>query len=257
MIGLYLMQGRRTEEINTGDKRMTMRKRITNGWTIAAVAMAILAVNTNAADITYEGFQTDIETMLATEEVTPKGWRNTNPAKPLDVDGDNILGTDGYMVKDKPTVTPSYFSSWSRVSLNDNAWAKYIDDPDDPTGADTVRDPRWRKGRASDDGYYTFTITGSSLENKRLQIGLLIPGGQSTGIHTLEQTSGGTAQASQTSEVTAINDSLAAIFWVVEGAKDGDVFLISNPVEKQNCGMFVDSAPGAAPATPGTLIYGK
>ena len=58
----------------------------------AVVAVAFVGV-TQAAVITYVGNQTEIE---AYTDTPTEGWRNATPAKPLDIDGDNILGTDGW-----------------------------------------------------------------------------------------------------------------------------------------------------------------
>ncbi|MCH7229101.1 Ig-like domain-containing protein, partial [Haloferula sp. A504] len=56
------------------------------------------------AAITFVGTQDNMETKNDDPTV---GWRNTTPAKTLDIDGDNIIGTDGYRTSNRSS-NPSY-----------------------------------------------------------------------------------------------------------------------------------------------------
>ncbi|MCH7228389.1 hypothetical protein MLD59_19775, partial [Verrucomicrobiaceae bacterium E54] len=71
-----------------------------------ALAAAVLATTgfAQAASINFVGSQDNIETKNDDQTI---GWRNTTPAKTLDIDGDNIIGTDGYRTSNRSS-NPSY-----------------------------------------------------------------------------------------------------------------------------------------------------
>jgi len=78
----------------------------------------------SAAGVNYAGVQTDLGS----------GWRTSSVQKPLDIDGDNVLGTDGYYLVNLPSVLPSYVSQaaiLTTTSQGDPSYA-FIDDPTHP-----------------------------------------------------------------------------------------------------------------------------
>lgn len=240
---------------------MTMRKQIIDVWTIAVVAVAILAVNTNAADITYEGYQGNVESP-ADDPTT--GWRNPTPAKPLDLDGDNILGSDGYYAFGSAISQPSYISSWAlyaNLGLNWSTGYGVADDPADPTGADTKPFGRWAGDSGPDGSMFEFTITGTDLDGKTLTVGLLF--GHWTTPKTyqfeLRQYAGGSGTASSP-VFSSSGGALEVAYFNVTGASAGDTFVVITSASESSRNMigwtFDTSAAGPTP-TPGTVFYVK
>ena len=103
---------------------------------IIAASLATAAAFTTrpaaAANINYVGVQYDVE---ASTNTPTTGWRNPTPAKPLDIDGDNILGSDGYDVYFEKASNPSYATIGYPYPNRNNASALW-DDPANPTGDD-------------------------------------------------------------------------------------------------------------------------
>ena len=87
-----------------------------------------------AANINYVGVQYDVEDN--TTNTPTAGWRNPTPAKPLDIDGDNILGSDGYDIYFKKASNPSYATIGYPYPNRNNATLALWDNPASPTGND-------------------------------------------------------------------------------------------------------------------------
>jgi len=160
-------------------------------WAFATPATA------KYATIKYVGTQFDIE---SPEDDPAVGWRNPTPKKPMDIDGDHVLGTDGWRVgyignaaKDPP------YAQTAKTAPNANAHGRW-DNPADPSGKDTTQgvlhDARAGKGETSRT-LLKFTITEALPEGTTLRVGLLfdVLGGPNTATYTLRQTFGGTASA--------------------------------------------------------------
>lgn len=128
----------------------------------------VTSVASPGANISYEGYQVNMET---TANDPTFGWRNPTPAKPLDLDGDNILGSDGYYAFASAISKPSYVSSWAVTASNSNwttGWG-VADNPADPTGPDTLPFGRWYPPPSS---VFNFVVTGD-LADKVLTVGIL------------------------------------------------------------------------------------
>ncbi len=171
----------------------------------------------------------DIESDADTPE---SGWRNTTPAKPLDIDGDNILGTDGWFLDHTKSV-PSYVSI-IKPGANVNGMSAWglLDNPSDPSGKDDVIVSAFHDTRAglgdTTAPLIKWVIKGNHLNGKTLRLGVLSDVMDTgTATYTLEQTVGGSANA--TSPALAYNgDSLDVAFFDVTGALEGDTFVITS-----------------------------
>ncbi|MCH7227081.1 sialate O-acetylesterase [Haloferula sp. A504] len=160
-------------------------------WSFATPATA------KYATITYVDTQFDIE---SPEDDPGVGWRNPSPPKPLDVDGDHILGTDGWRVGQVGNaVSDPPYATTAQVAPNANAHGRW-DDPLDPAGKDTTQgvlhDAKANAGETSAP-LVTFEITEEIPEGEVLRVGVLfdVMGGPNTATYTLRQTFGGTATA--------------------------------------------------------------
>ena len=98
------------------------------------LASAFSISSAGAATIDYAGVQFGVED--STTNTLTTGWRNPTPAKPLDIDGDNILGSDGYLIYFNRISNPSYATIATTGYINRNNASVFWDDPTDPTGAD-------------------------------------------------------------------------------------------------------------------------
>ncbi|PXA03436.1 hypothetical protein DDZ13_12135 [Coraliomargarita sinensis] len=185
------------------------------------------------AVITYVGHQDNVD--AKTDDPT-SGWRNTTPAKTHDIDGDNILGTDGYaMFRNNSAFSvvslPSYISAVTHVSTHSNANASFgvMDNPSDPSGSDDINYGLWyltTTGGTTD--VFTFTITGTDLDGKTLRVGLAYDGYNGSGNQqlTITQTAGGAA-ADNSGTVSWGNDGLDFVFFDITEVNDGDVFTVN------------------------------
>ncbi|MCH7228410.1 Ig-like domain-containing protein [Haloferula sp. A504] len=198
------------------------------------------------------------------------GWRNTTPAKPLDIDGDNILGTDGYHLHNL-TSAPSYGTVTvlpGASGFGPYGSAKW-DDPNNPGGADLSGDRLFRQ-----DGGYTvgtlsipilqFEVTGTDLDGRTLRLGILcdaIADGSGTASYTITQTSGSGTDSVTSDILTYDGNALDVAFFDITGAVAGDVFVIQtttitapgfpNPANfQQFVGFTFDSDAGGSDTTP-------
>ena len=163
----------------------------------AATLSFAVPASVQYATISYLGTQFDIESPTDDPGV---GWRNTSPPKPLDIDGDHILGTDGWRVGNVGNVVsdPPYAKT-AQTSPNANAHGRW-DNPLDPTGKDTnqgvLHDAKANLGETSAP-LVTFEITDEIPAGETLRVGILfdVMGGPNKATYTLSQTFGGTASA--------------------------------------------------------------
>ena len=186
----------------------------------AAMGSFALAGGSVQAAISYVGFQANVESDLNT---TTTGWRNAGPVKPLDIDGDNTLGTDGYhFATVGMSSLPAYISS--AVGQNPKNVFGLIDDPTDPTGDDVSALLWWNQASLVD-----FTIAGSSLDGKVMRLGLFIGTriSDTTYTYTVTQTTGGSATASTTGTLTVAEAESGMAFFDLTNVSAGDVFRVT------------------------------
>jgi hypothetical protein len=216
---------------------------------LTAVAAGLAFAGTaDAADISYVGFQANVESDLNT---TTTGWRNASPAKPLDIDGDNILGTDGYhFATAGMSSLPAYISS--AVGQNPKNPFGLIDDPTDPTGDDVSALLWWNQASLVD-----FTIAGSSLDGKVMRLGLFIgtrTAGGGTYTYTVTQTTGGSATASTTGTLTVAGAESGMAFFDLTNVSAGDVFRVTG-TDTDISSMQLGGITFDTPAPPAGTVF--
>lgn len=200
--------------------------------TVAVLAAFLGAGSANAATVTYVGHQDDVE---AAADTPTTGWRNATPAKPLDIDGDNILGTDGYSIfqanGNSISSLPTYISSVQRIGGNSNSAGSFgvMDNPADPSGADTINFGIWHAGASNTNAsnIFRFTVAGTDLNGQTLRVGIMydtfnVSGSQTL---TLTQTVGGSATASSPL-LTFADTGMDVAFFDITNAIAGDVFTL-------------------------------
>ncbi|MEJ6573377.1 MAG: PEP-CTERM sorting domain-containing protein [Akkermansiaceae bacterium] len=223
---------------------------------LAALAVAATTGSTCAATVAYVGGQSNME--LFTNDATD-GWRNATTAKPLDIDGDNIIGTDGYDFAGGSTVValPSYVASSTASGGHSDNNRGLVDNPLDASGADIGI------GWQGNMGSWTFVFQGSALETETLRLGVLYDGTWSlawgTQTYTLTQTVGG-SDSDTSPTLTTAGDGLDVAYFDLTGVQDGDTFQLTvadvsigwNHV----AGVTFDTAPVPEPSTTALLGLG-
>lgn len=193
------------------------------GWSFATPATA------QYATITYLGTQFDIE---STKDDPGVGWRNPTPAKPLDIDGDHILGTDGWRVgiKGKTFSDPPYARTF-KLAPNGNGQG-VIDNPDDPSGKDTyggvLHDAKANTGETTAP-LLSFTITEDLPQDTTVRLGLLfdVHGGPNKATYTLTQTFGGSAKVT-TPELKWTGESMDVAYFDLKHLRAGYSFVVTS-----------------------------
>ena len=184
-----------------------------------------LTVGASAATISYVGSAIDVGS----------GWRTASDAKPLDIDGDNVLGTDGWYVEggQGSFEQPSYISD---VSINSSTYpgnGSYasIDNPTTTPGPFPTKITSGTfnpfPGTGQPATLFSFQLAGTVPAT--VQIGLMIDNLDGVQFNPSElellQTNG-TAEATVITTGSSFNDRIPDwVFFDVAGAA-GDQFAI-------------------------------
>ena len=204
------------------------------GWKVFGLVFVLFGMSraVEGGFIQYVGHEVDVE---SASDTPTTGWRNPNNAKTLDIDGDNILGTDGYSIFNLNSFSlignqalPDYISEVTRLSPNANAASSFgvMDNPADPSGSDTWNFGIWHTANSTPADIFQFSVVGNSLQNRKLRIGLLFDGYNGSGSQFLRvtQTVGGTATA-QSPTLGFANTGLDIMYFDVT-ASAGDTFVV-------------------------------
>lgn len=160
-------------------------------------------------------------------------WRNPDVAKPLDLDNNQVLGSDGYHLVNLPPVHPSYVAGSTILSSTDPGNAEYslIDDPGRPgelflTGTMNPQPGPWDSA-----DLLAFTLT-KSAEGRLIRVGLLMdnlgPGARSASSLLLVQTNGTQAPSDPfIFEDRRLNNRTPDwVFFDIADGKEGDGFVV-------------------------------
>lgn len=194
---------------------------------VVAITLCLLCTTANADVITHPGDQIDLGS----------GWRTSTVAKPLDIDGNNVLGTDGYQMVNKAAVLPSYVSSMGILSGTYGGNASYasIDDPllVPPNGGGLfvtgTMNPAPGLGNPAD--LYSFTFN-SLASSRTVRVGLMVDNLDGAGFNAdsleLVQTAGGVATSGviPTTSLSFNNRTPDWLFFDISGIKNGDAFKV-------------------------------
>ena len=192
----------------------------------ALSALALMAGSANAATVSYVDFQSEIEGEFDTPN---EGWRNTSPTKTYDIDGDNILGTDGYWNPSNGTVLPAYVASASKKNVGgDNTGAGFgvMDDPGDPSGTDTWNYGGWRHNSTTELEMATITLSGDAgtlLAGQTLRIGWLSDIYNFSGSFYMRVAVDSGGNSGLTPLISYNDDGLDAAFFDISNVANGDV----------------------------------
>ena len=222
-----------------------------------ALASAFSISSAGAVTIDYAGVQFGVED--STTNTLTTGWRNPTPAKPLDIDGDNILGSDGYLIYFNRISNPSYATIATTGYINRNNAPVNWDDPTDPTGADFTAGGFYHDASAGlgvmSGQLLSFVITNPLPVGETLRLGVLFDVTSSgTASYTLTQTVGGSS--SVTTPVFAFDaQALDVAFFDISSVSVGDTFVIqatsiSGSTLEQVAGITFDTGmPGPISST--------
>ncbi len=175
------------------------------------------------AVITYEGTHQDLGGT----------WRSSGIAKTRDVDGDHVLGTDGYQLVNLPPAKPSYFSTMEPLtgSYSGNASYAFIDDPLNPgaTFMTGTQNPAPGAGRSAD--VFRFTLNAQAV-GRLIRVGVLIDHLDNAAYNPaslrLVQTVGGVVGSpSLATASTAFRNRVPDwVFFDIVGGQTGDTFVL-------------------------------
>lgn len=214
----------------------------------------MMAGSASAATVSYVGFQNEIEGEFDTPN---EGWRNASPTKTYDIDGDNILGTDGFYIPgavggSADIQLPAYVASIAKDSSGGENWSAgfgLMDDPSNPSGTDTWNYGGWRDNTGSEIELTTITLSGDAatlLAGQTLRLGWLYDVYNFSGSHILRVAvdSGGDSGATPT--LSYSDNGLDAAFFDISNVSNGDVIRMY--------GTSVTSAAVAGGVTFDTLV---
>ncbi len=187
-----------------------------------------------ATVITYVGRQTDYG----------PGWRTSAVSKPLDLNGDNILGTDGYQVVNRPAVLPTYVSSMAILTTTYAGNANYasMDDPTNAPATFVTGTMNAAPRPNTPTNLFRFTLNGKAV-GRTIRVGLLVDNLDNASSNALSLTlalTNGTVATSP--EVLTgpccsfFNDRKPDwVFFDITGAANGDAFIIQG--KRQSAGF--------------------
>lgn len=219
--------------------------------TMIGLAAAVLLIgNASAADIWYVGVNTNIDS--SADDGTTVGWHSSGNAKSLDLDGDNVLGTDGWIycvagnngLNNPARSLPSYFTDsngvgWDVLTSNfsevpDGIFTDYPTPVTGPNPPQAQTEAWWGWAvNVKDMFQFTFNTNATELASKTLRVGLLFginPRASVTSpfeqTFSITQTVGGSTNAVSPALYNNLTD-LNAAFFDLENVSEGDTFVIN------------------------------
>ncbi|HEX4122237.1 MAG TPA: choice-of-anchor Q domain-containing protein [Verrucomicrobiae bacterium] len=174
-------------------------------------------------NIQYAGVQQDLGS----------GWRTPSVSKPLDIDGDNILGSDGYYLVNLPPVLPAYISQATILTSTSPGDPNYasVDDPTHPGSLFGTGTMNPFPGSGSSADLFSFEISTNAVPNI-LRVGLMVDNLDDAGYNAasleLLLANGAGAVTGQVATISSsFNDRTPDwVFFDIQGPESGDVFLV-------------------------------
>ncbi len=191
-----------------------------------------------AASIDYVGSQLDFENARADDPTV--GWRNATTSKALDIDGDHIIGTDGWRLRNT-SQNPPYGTLTIVTGNTNNVSGALIDNPGNPTGADVqaggIHDAAAGVG-VETVPLVQLVITSAIPTGETLRVGLLFDlyDAPNTEEYTLKQTVGGSATA--TTPAFTWNGQLDVAYFDITNVNVGDTFVVTSRVTSASVWPF-------------------
>lgn len=205
--------------------------------------LCLAALPLTAATVTYVGY----------DLTTSGAWRNTGVTKPLDADGNNVYGSDGYLLTTSPggalLSNPAYASVLNLVST---FYSGHVTTPnyttvDNPLGG-TVKTGIWYATGAFANQEQDFVrITVSQASSFR--IGIMVDEtdfiGISPGQLRVRQSAGGSGDSTLVNAMVEANLDTDWYFFDILGAQAGDQFVISGTDSRVGAGPVASNGIGA------------
>jgi hypothetical protein len=191
---------------------------------LTALLTALLnATPTRAAVISYAGAQTDLG----------PGWRTPGVSKPLDIDGDNIIGTDGYDVVNLPPAQPNYVNTMTILTSTYPGNGSYaqMDDPTSPGNTFTTGTLNPAVGTGASADLFQFSLTGNAT-NRTIRVGLLVDNldganWNATSFYLVQTSGAGVTNGPVATTNSVFNDQIPDwLFFQISGAAAGDTFIV-------------------------------
>ena len=190
---------------------------------VITLTVALLTPSLRAAFITTAGVQQDFG----------PGWRTPATAKTLDVDTNNVFGSDGYHVVNRPAVLPAYVSAMSILTgtFLGNAGYAAMDDPLAVTNTFVTgtMNPFPGLGLAAD--IISFTLSATPT-NRVLRVGLLVDNldiatFNAQGLQLVQANGGGATSAVVVTTSASFNNRVPDwLFFDITGGVAGDSFVV-------------------------------
>jgi len=193
---------------------------------VVALVASVLCPTARAAVITYVGLHENVESHANDPTV---GWRNpTSPAKPMDLDGDNIYGSDGYTLFGRPyEMLPAYVTAIQPLQTvlgPDALDYAMIDNPNDPTGNDIKAGTLFLNGVIGEFAFASFVVNGNAPSVFRL--GILVDNGDSPNPPPFIRVAGASGDSGQFQGNTLPDRNPDWYFVDINGAQAGDEFTV-------------------------------
>ena len=215
-------------------------------------ALASFPARVQAASIAYVGTHPDLG----------GGWRTPAVLKPLDLDGDYLIGTDGYHLVNLPPVWPSYLSGTEILSSTFPGIPGYsfIDDPAQPGGTFLTGTMNPQPGAGASADLFRFTLSAGAV-GRTIRIGLLVDNLNAAPWNAaslqLVQVNGAEGVVVDTTSATFNNRVPDWICFDIAGGAAGDSFIIRGKGGGNGTatlgGVAFDSAVSFAPPSNFTL----
>ncbi len=177
----------------------------------------------SGATVTHSGNLTDLGS----------SWRNPDVSKPLDLDNNQVLGSDGYHLVNLPPVRPSYVAESTILSSTfaGNGGYSLIDDPGQPGGSFLTGAVNPRPGTGSSANLFSFTLN-TSAEGRMIRVGLLVDNldgvhWNASGISLVQSDNPQSSSGLIPTVVPVLNNRVPDwVFFDITGGKAGDTFVV-------------------------------
>ena len=219
---------------------------------LSASGLALLmSVHLSAGTVTFAAAQLDLGS----------GWRTNSMTKIIDLDGNNILGTDGWFLPDVRNITPTYLTgvvSNPSYYVGNSNYAN-IDNPITTPGVTptTIQSLTWNPAGSTVSTLLSFTFAGAIPAT--VQVSVMVDNVDSPQFNPnsieVKQLVGGTGDSGAISVTSAryANGNPDWLYFTIAGAKAGDKYsVLSQGTNFATAGAIAFDSTSATPE-PSTL----
>lgn len=219
---------------------------------LIAITVSLTALHqVQAATIMYSGVNTNIDTTA--DDGATSGWHSTGNVKSLDIDGDNALGSEGWIrasngssgISNPRRSLPSYIVAYNTTTgdtaatttFANSVAGTFMDNPAtgginlNPANEDVFAS--WHSSNANETNLFSFSIQNANqLTNRILRVGVLFdaanlaPGVDATQSILITQTVGGSVFAFSP-QISYGANGLDVAYFDLTGVANLDKFVIS------------------------------